>query len=143
MRKPPFVLSVAVAKSKDERPDAPGLLRRFVPRNDSVRAMLAAALLAVSASSFAQTYPTKPIRIIVPWPPGGGTDLVARTVAQKFGETLGQLAVVENRAGANGIIGADATAKAAPDGYTAMITIASHAINPTLYRKLPYNTATD
>ncbi|HEX2829869.1 MAG TPA: tripartite tricarboxylate transporter substrate binding protein [Burkholderiales bacterium] len=102
-----------------------------------------AALGAFSSHVLAQTYPTKPIRIIVPWPPGGGTDLVARTVAHKFGETLGQLAVVENRAGANGIIGADAAAKAAPDGYTAMITIASHAINPTLYRKLPYNTASD
>ena len=91
--------------------------------------------------AFAQAYPAKPIRIIVPWPPGGGTDVISRTVAHKLGETLGQTVIVENRAGANGIIGAEAAAKAAPDGYTAMITIASHAINPTLYRKLPYNTA--
>jgi tripartite-type tricarboxylate transporter receptor subunit TctC len=100
---------------------------------------LAGCVPAGAAS--AQTYPAKPIRIIVPWPPGGGTDLVARTVAQKFTEALGQTAIVENRAGANGIIGADAAAKAAPDGYTVMITIASHAINPTLYTKLPYHTA--
>ena len=91
----------------------------------------------------AQTYPTKPIRIVVPWPPGGGTDLVARTVAQKMNETLGQTAVVDNRAGANGIIGADLAAKAPADGYTVLITIASHAINPTLYPKLPYDTLAD
>ena len=79
----------------------------------------------------------------MPWPPGGGTDLVARTVAQKMNETLGQTAVVDNRAGANGIIGADLAAKAPADGYTVLITIASHAINPTLYPKLPYDTLAD
>ena len=105
------------------------------------RTFAAALLMSAAAFANAQTYPAKPIRIIVPWPPGGGTDLVARTVAQKFSEGLGQTAIVENRAGANGIIGADAAAKATPDGYTVMITIASHAINPTLYQKLPYNTA--
>jgi tripartite-type tricarboxylate transporter receptor subunit TctC len=107
-----------------------------------IRALLFAILaLAYTSAALAQTYPSKPVRIIVPWPPGGGTDLISRTVAHKLGETLGQTVIVENRAGANGIIGAEAAAKAAPDGYTAMITIASHAINPTLYRKLPYNTA--
>jgi tripartite-type tricarboxylate transporter receptor subunit TctC len=100
--------------------------------------------MAIAAGvAAAQTYPTKPIRIVVPWPPGGGTDLVARTVAQKMNETLGQTAVVDNRAGANGIIGADLAAKAPADGYTVLITIASHAINPTLYPKLPYDTLAD
>ncbi len=96
-----------------------------------------------SAMAIAQTYPVKPIRVVVPWPPGGGTDVVARTVAQKMHETLGQQAIVDNRAGANGIIGADIVAKAPADGYTVMITIASHAINPTLYSKLPYDTLGD
>jgi tripartite-type tricarboxylate transporter receptor subunit TctC len=105
------------------------------------KGLVSAALACLPPMALAQAYPTKPIRIIVPWPPGGGTDLISRTVAHKLGETLGQTAVVENRSGANGIIGAEAVAKAVPDGYTVMITIASHAINPTLYRKLPYNTA--
>ncbi len=110
------------------------------------RVTLVAAALAMAIAAgvaAAQTYPTKPIRIVVPWPPGGGTDLVARTVAQKMNETLGQTAVVDNRAGANGIIGADLAAKAPADGYTVLITIASHAINPTLYPKLPYDTLAD
>src|SRR3954469_332095 len=101
-------------------------------------------LFALGANAAtAQTYPAKPVRIVVPWPPGGGTDLVARTVAQKMHETLGQQAIVDNRAGANGIIGADLVAKASADGYTVMITIASHAINPSLYAKLPYDTLGD
>ena len=107
-----------------------------------LRLMIVALALAAGLAT-AQTYPTKPIRIVVPWPPGGGTDLVARTVAQKMNETLGQTAVVDNRAGANGIIGADLAAKAPADGYTVLITIASHAINPTLYPKLPYDTLAD
>ena len=89
----------------------------------------------------AQQYPTTPIRIVVAWPPGGGTDVVSRTIAAKMNETLGQMAVVDNRAGANGIIGADQVAKAPADGYTVLITIASHAINPVLYAKLPYDNA--
>jgi tripartite-type tricarboxylate transporter receptor subunit TctC len=105
---------------------------------------LCAALLvffAVALPAIAQQYPSKPIRIIVPWPPGGGTDVVSRTIAGKMNETLGQPAIVDNRAGANGIIGADQVAKAPADGYTVLITIASHAINPTLYAKLPYDNA--
>ena len=107
----------------------------------SIAAGIAAAQTASTSSG--QAYPGKTIRIVVPWPPGGGTDLVARTVAQKMHETLGQPAIVDNRAGANGIIGADLVAKAQPDGYTVMITIASHAINATLYPKLPYDTLGD
>ena len=105
------------------------------------------AVLIITAGVFAvlpvcaQQYPTKPIRIVVAWPPGGGTDVVSRTIAAKMNETLGQMAVVDNRAGAKGIIGADQVAKAPADGYTVLITIASHAINPVLYAKLPYDNA--
>lgn len=93
--------------------------------------------LFVGASG-AQNYPVKPIRIVVPYPPGGGTDVVARTLAQKMNEMMGQPVIVDNRAGANGIIGSDVVAKAAPDGYTVLITLATHVINPALYAKLPY-----
>ena len=108
-------------------------------------ALLASTAVALSfaTSAWAQPYPTKPVRVIVPWPPGGGTDVVARTVAQKMTEILGQPLIVDNRAGATGIIGADLVAKAPADGYTVLITIASHAINPTLYAKLPYDTLND
>ncbi len=86
----------------------------------------------------AQSYPNRPLRIVVPYPPGGGTDVVARTLAQKMNEMMGQPVIVDNRAGANGIIGSDVVAKAAPDGYTVLITLATHVINPALYAKLPY-----
>src|SRR5471032_1755358 len=107
-----------------------------------LRLMICALVLA-SAMAVAQTYPAKSIRIVVPYPPGGGTDVVARTIAQKIHELLGQPAIVDNRAGANGIIGTDQVAKAPADGYTVLITIATHAINPTLYAKLPYDTLAD
>jgi tripartite-type tricarboxylate transporter receptor subunit TctC len=110
------------------------------------RATFVIAALALSLAAGvapAQNYPTKPIRIVVPYPPGGGTDVIARTIAQKMNEMLGQPAIVDNRAGANGIIGTDVVAKAPADGYTVLITIATHAINPTLYAKLPYDTAAD
>ena len=92
----------------------------------------------------AQNYPTKPIRMIVHTAPSGGTDLVARMVSQKFPETLGQPGVVDNRGGANGIIGTDLVAKSPPDGYTVLVTLASYqATNPSLYAKLPYDTLAD
>lgn len=97
----------------------------------------------MAAASAQAQYPTRPIRLVVPFAPGGGTDIVARTVAQKLTEIFGQTVIVDNRAGANGIIGTDQVAKAKPDGYTVLITIASHAINPTLYAKLPYDTNAD
>jgi tripartite-type tricarboxylate transporter receptor subunit TctC len=119
-----------------------------LPRGEGARVRALLCLLIALAAGFAgmaeaQPYPTKPIRIVVPWPPGGGTDVVARTIAGKLNETLGQPAVVDNRAGATGIIGADLVAKAPADGYTVMITIASHAINPSLFAKLPYDTLND
>src|SRR5437867_10025798 len=88
----------------------------------------------------AQPYPAKPVTFIVPFPPGGGTDISARTLAAKLGEKWQQSVVVENKSGAAGILGADAVAKARPDGYTLLIVnVGVTSINPALYPKLPYN----
>jgi tripartite-type tricarboxylate transporter receptor subunit TctC len=101
-------------------------------------------LFGVNAGSvFAQSYPRKPIRMVVPFPAGGGVDTVARALGQKLSEALKQQIVVENRAGAGGNIAADAVAKAAPDGYTVLITTHGHAISPNLYRKLSYDAVKD
>lgn len=88
-------------------------------------------------------YPEKPIRLIVPWAAGGSSDAIARAVAQRMSETLGQPVVVDNRAGASGQIGTDAAAKAAPDGYTIAIVELPHAIAPALFHKLPYDLLRD
>ena len=95
------------------------------------------------ASALAQTYPTKPIRMIVTFPAGSGADIVARTVGQRMAESLGQQIVVDNRAGAGGIIGSDLAAKAAPDGYTLVMVSSAHTINASVYSKLPYDPARD
>ena len=106
-------------------------------------AVLAGCLLANGTLAQTQHYPTRPVRLIVPYPAGGGVDTVARVLGVKLSEILGQQAVVDNRPGANGIIGSDITAKAAPDGYTMLIQSVAHAINATLYRKLPFDTVKD
>jgi tripartite-type tricarboxylate transporter receptor subunit TctC len=94
----------------------------------------------LSAIATAQTvYPTKPITLVVTYPPGGGADGMARLIAPKMGEALGQSVVIENKPGASGQIGASAVAKAAPDGYTLMLDASSFAANPALYPKLPYD----
>jgi len=95
-------------------------------------------------SSAAQTFPNRPVRLIVPFPPGGGTDILARPVAEALSKKWGQPVVVENKGGAGGSIGTDAAAKAAPDGYTLVLgTVGTHAINQSLYRKLPYDGVRD
>jgi len=105
-------------------------------------APLALALtLAIASSAFAQAFPTKPIKLIVTYPPGGGADLMARLVAPKMAEALGQPVIVENKPGAGGQIGAGEVARAAPDGYTIMLDAANHAVNPSLYASLPYDAA--
>ena len=102
-------------------------------------------LLVFFASTAAgQTYPSRPVRWIVPFPPGGATDILARIVAQKMTESWGVAVVVENRAGAAGAIGSEAVAKAAPDGYTILMgTTSTHAVNPAINPKLPYDNLAD
>jgi len=105
-------------------------------------ALLAAIALVATAPAAAQvaSYPTKPVRLVVPFPAGGTTDLLARAVAQKLSETWGQQIIVDNRPGAGGNIGSELVAKAPPDGYTLLMgTVGTHAINPSLYAKMPYN----
>jgi tripartite-type tricarboxylate transporter receptor subunit TctC len=105
---------------------------------------LAAAGLCASAPSFAQTYPDRPIRLIVPQPPGGGFDTVARILADRLGPQLGQTVVVENRTGAGTLVGTEAAAKSPPDGYTLLLGALSNiALNPGLYPKLPYDPLKD
>lgn len=105
---------------------------------------LATSLTLAAAPSYADTYPSKPIRLIVPFPASGATDLLARAIAQKVGQSLGQQIVVDNRPGAGGAIGSDMAAKAAPDGYTILIaTTSTHSIGPFINTHLPYNTETD
>ena len=92
----------------------------------------------------AQSYPDRPVRIIIPFPPGGATDTLARVVSLKMGKTLGQTIIVENRAGATGAIGSDAIAKAAPDGYNLLLaTSSTHAIAPAINSRLPYDAVRD
>ena len=106
--------------------------------------LLIAFLAAVSgATAFAQSYPSKPIRVVVPATPGGAIDLAARTIGAKLTEAWGQPVVVENKGGAAGIVGSDSVAKAAPDGHTLALVASSHAINPSLYAKLPFDTVKD
>lgn len=102
-------------------------------------------LCAVAASpTFAQSYPAKPIRVIVPFPPGGGTDIIAREIAQKTSSHTGWTFVIDNRPGSGGNLGVDAVAKSPPDGYTIALGQSSNlAINPTLYTKLPYDPVRD
>ncbi|HWI39304.1 MAG TPA: tripartite tricarboxylate transporter substrate binding protein [Burkholderiales bacterium] len=104
--------------------------------------LLASLLLLTAFSAHAQTWPDKPVRLIVPFPPGGGTDILARLLGQKLGEAWGQPIVVENKAGAGGTLGADAAAKSPPDGYTILMVSASYSVNPSLYR-LPFDPLKD
>jgi tripartite-type tricarboxylate transporter receptor subunit TctC len=108
------------------------------------RFLLAALCLALPAIALAQGYPNKPVRLIVPFPPAGATDILSRELARHLSDRLKQPVVVENRPGAGGTIGSDLVAKSAPDGYTIqMATSSTHSIGPNLNPKIPYNAATD
>jgi len=95
------------------------------------------------SSALAQGYPNKSVRFIVPFPPGGANDIIARLLGAKLTELMGKSFVIDNRGGANSIIGCELTAKATPDGYTVLIVPGGHAINPSIYKKLPYDTLRD
>ncbi|MCA3149964.1 MAG: tripartite tricarboxylate transporter substrate binding protein, partial [Rhodocyclaceae bacterium] len=106
--------------------------------------VLAAAPAACALAQPAAGWPVKPVRMVIPWPPGGGADIVGRILAEPLGQALGQQLVVENRGGSNGVIGAEAVARAAPDGYTIMFhSVTPHMLNPSFFAKLPYDTFTD
>ncbi len=108
-------------------------------------AMLSALLFAAAAAPVgAQDFPSRPLRIIVPYPPGGGTDRVARIIGEKLAEQMSQPVVIETRAGAGGVVGTEASARAAPDGYTMVLgSTATHAVNPSLYSKPGYDPIAD
>jgi len=102
-----------------------------------------ALLAATPVPAYPQQYPTRPVRLIVPYSPGGASDNIARIVMPRLGEALGQTIVIDNRPGGAGSIGRDLAAKAAPDGYTILSTDAPHAINVHLLRKMPYDSIKD
>lgn len=111
--------------------------------NAALHAFPIALMLVSSTAVHCQTYPNKPIRIVVPSSAGGGADVIARLLAQKLSDLLGQQVIVDNRPGAGNIIGTEAVAKAVPDGYTLLLAINNHAINASLYQKLPYDPLKD
>ena len=121
----------------------------FRTATDRTRRRLLGAVGALTATTFAgplaaQSFPNKPLRLVVPFPAGGPTDIVARPLAQMLGEALGQQVIVDNRGGAGGSIGADAVAKSPPDGYSLLMgTVGTQAINAALYKKLPYDPGRD
>ena len=107
-------------------------------------AYIVCAGLALTATAYGQSYPAKPVRIIVPWTPGGTADLLARVLAQKMSESLGHQIVADNRPGAGGLIGTEVAAKAAPDGYTLLLaTTAPNSVAPSLYSKIPFDPTRD
>jgi tripartite-type tricarboxylate transporter receptor subunit TctC len=116
------------------------LLRRLAIAASTTLALAAAAPHAALAQA---NWPEQPIHFIVPYPPGGGTDVIARIVQERFQRELGQPIIIDNRGGAAGSLGTDLAAKSAPDGYTVLFTLSSHTINPAFYPKLPFDTVKD
>lgn len=112
-------------------------------RQHFLRAAVGAVTLAMAASSFAQAYPTKPIRMVIPFPPGGTLDTVGRQLAQKLGEQMGQNFIVENKPGGNGVIGGDVVAKAQADGYTLLFNASTFTTAPMTMKSVPYGVIKD
>jgi len=113
------------------------------PSRLAAGALCAAVFLAITAPVLSQGYPNRPVRLIVPYSAGGATDIVARIMAQRLPEFLGQQVVIDNRPGAGGLIGTDTVAKAAPDGYTLLTTSTPHVILPHLHKKIPFDALKD
>ena len=110
----------------------------------TARILFTVASLLITGAALAQGWPAQPVRMVIPWPPGGGNDILGRMLADALAPALGQPVVVDNRGGANGLIGADAVAKAAADGYTIMFhSVTTHLINPAFYPSVPYDTIGD
>lgn len=140
----------AWAQGQTQRPDCDAFIRQGFPMNftfgtsAAIIGVCAALLIPVSIHGAQAAYPEKPIKFVVPFPPGGGADIMARPLAQKLSANLGQPVVIENRGGAGGTLGAEAVATAAPDGYTLFFgTMGTHAINVTLYPALRYDPVKD
>jgi tripartite-type tricarboxylate transporter receptor subunit TctC len=132
------------SKHHTQRQPTPRATRRTVLLASAAGTASLAATLASPALAQVGAYPNKPVRLVVPFPAGGATDVLARALSIKLGEKLGQSLVVENRPGAGGTIGSDAVAKASPDGYTLLLaTSSTHSIGPSLNPKIPYNAAQD
>ena len=112
-------------------------------RKHFIRAALGALALAAAGSSFAQAYPKKPVRIVIPFPPGGTLDYVGRMLAQKLGEQMGQSFIVDNRAGGNGVIGGDVVSKSPADGYTLLFNASTFTTAPMTMKSVPYNVTRD
>src|ERR671918_620981 len=113
-------------------------MKRSIRRVAAVLAAVACSVSAIHAWAQA-SYPTKPVRLIVPWPPGGGADVLTRMLSPKLAESLGQQVIVDNRGGAAGNIGAELAAKSPPDGYTIVFAYSgTHSINPHIYSKMPF-----
>src|SRR5262249_48632011 len=106
-------------------------------------AILAACVLASATVHAADTWPTRPVRVIISFPPGSATDIIGRVVAAKLTEYWGQTVVADNRGGAGGLLGSQAAAQSSPDGYTLLINSNAHVVNPSIYAKLPYDTLKD
>jgi len=117
--------------------------RRLLGRSLRISTLLGLALASPLVALADATYPDKPLKFVVPYPPGGGTDVVARIVQQRLQAALGQPIVIENKGGAGGSLGTDIVAKSAPDGYTVLFTLSSHTINPAIFPKLPFDTIKD
>src|SRR3954468_14486848 len=118
-------------------------IARGLPLLTFVRVCIPLVATIIGAGAIAQAYPSKPVRIIVPTAPGGGTDLIGRVIAQKFSTSFGQSFVVDNRCGAGTSLGTDLAAKSPPDGHTLLLTHVSLAFNVSYYRKLPFDAAKD
>jgi len=112
-------------------------------KSNRLRIAAAIALIAANCTAFAQNYPARTIRMVIPFAAGGNTDIIGRIFIPKMAEIIGQQIIIDNRGGAGSIIGTEAVMRAAPDGYTLLLASAAHTINPAMVKKLPYDSIKD